>query len=149
MLTRESRVLTIVATTVALLLPGLAGADVIPPEQGACELKKPGDSCQLPTGSRTTATGVCVSSTCAKRLPDGGSTSSPCLLCQVSAFDGGPRPTADGTVKPAADGSTKPPSTKDESGCTVGGQRARAFGPWFLALGVCCLLLVLGRRRRS
>jgi hypothetical protein len=144
---RVKHVFMIAASAVTCLLVASATwADVPPPDAETCLSKKAGDSCQMLGSSQV---GLCVMSVCGQtKLPDGGTVTTNCLLCKASATDGGSKPTADAGTKPTADTGTKPPATKDESGCTVGGVNPKVLGPWFLALAISGLLLVLGRRRR-
>jgi hypothetical protein len=145
---RVKHVFMIAASAVTCLLVASATwADVPPPDAETCLSKKAGDSCQMLGSSQV---GLCVMSVCGqKKLPDGGTVTSNCLLCKASTADAGTKPTADAGTKPTADAGTRPPATKDESGCTVGGVSAtKVLGPWLLALSVSGLLFVARRRRR-
>jgi hypothetical protein len=139
--------LVFASVLISVLWVNVAWGDAVPPDALPCELKKAGDTCRL---SDAGPAGLCVMSVCGqKKLPDGGTVTSNCLLCKASTADAGTRPTADAGTKPTADAGTRPPATKDESGCTVGGVSAtKVLGPWLLALSVSGLLFVARRRRR-
>lgn len=128
-----------------LIVPAVAGADVLPPEVAACQNRKEGDSCQV---EMTTVKGTCLKSKC-KRLDyanwNRDMMSSPptveydCLLC--TTVDGG-------TTAPAADLGN---GTKNGGSCSVSRTSAGAGTGWIAvpwAAAAVLLGLALVRRRR-
>ena len=97
--------------------------------------------CQLPPDG-----GVKPAADTGTRPADVGACPTP-NACQAPAPDSGPKPTADGG--PASKDAGGVHATEKDSGCAVGGVSVtRVLGPWFLAVAVSAILLVLGRRRR-
>lgn len=119
-----------VAATLALTASP-AAADVVPPEEMACELSRAGASCSVDGAS-----GQCVESTCSRldyaRWDGGGdgppTTTYDCLICETE--EGG--------------------EPDDEGGCSVGAGTPGTSGtstPW-VALGALAAGAWLLRRRR-
>lgn len=128
---------------VSLILPGIAFADVPPP-----------DSCNTPGQACDTAPpdyhspGVCVASTCTKAGPD-GSFEVPCNLCKpVDGGTGGSGTGGSGTGGSSTGGSSSSSSNDDDGGCSFKGAPARgALALSLLALGLGALALDRRRRR--
>jgi hypothetical protein len=140
----------VAASLGAMLFAGVARADVVPPEQAACQGKSAGDTCMV-SGKPD---GTCAASKCSRidyASWDRDMMAAPptvmydCLLC------GGANP-ADMANSATPDLATTPDmataSTGGGGSCAMGHTPlARAAGPWMLA-GLFSLLL-LGRRRRD
>lgn len=132
-----------VLSLATLILPTAAHADALP--ANSCDVgKKAGDACEF--GSPAVA-GTCHARTCTsgRPEPDGGHTSTQydCLLCESGGgSDAGDEAGVDGGGNMGAGSASSP----DDGGCSASG-RARAAGPWVLALGVA--LAVGATRRRT
>jgi MYXO-CTERM domain-containing protein len=131
----SSLLATATALALAMLVAApLAHADVAPPNTADCQTKQLGAACKLDDGSM----GLCAAMTCNRPLPDGGTQSNPCNVCQHGA-DGG---TVDGGT------TTTTTTTTSSSNCSVAsraGSAGSALALFGLALGAAALL---GRRRR-
>jgi hypothetical protein len=129
------------ATTLLVVsATAVAAADVIPPEQAACQGMDAGDNC---SGAGGSSAGTCQGTTCSKLTyyPDGGhgSTTYPCLEC--FAVDAGAAQDAGAD----AAGSGSAGGGGGSSGCSFGRAGSLA-GTFALALVVPALLR---RRRRA
>ncbi|MEZ4406927.1 MAG: MYXO-CTERM sorting domain-containing protein [Polyangiales bacterium] len=114
----------------AVILSALAArADVITPQESACNGHAAGDACILPAGGA----GRCVSRTVTVGNP-AYDASRVALFCE-----------SPGDAGPAADAGA---STTNSSGCSVRGVGVGASG-WASALLVGALAATLRRRRRS
>jgi hypothetical protein len=118
-----------------LLYSSHASADVLPPEEWACQNKKAGDRCD---------TGVCRKSTCSRadyahwdRDAGGGppTTQYECLLCQDGSVDSADRDAAGHDAADAADAGAAQ-TRKKSSGCAAlsSEQTSRAGALAFAAL---------------
>jgi len=150
------------ATMAMLGWSGVASADVPPPEACA-DISSVGQPCSN-ADPGADQPGVCVASTCGHPLPDGGSSSYPCALCEASdagsAKDGGGS-SSSGSSSGASSGSgsssgesssggssgSSSSSDSSKSGCTLSPlARDGATGFGMLALGIGAL--AWSRRRR-
>ncbi len=126
--------------TALFLISSAAMADVIPPEESACDGKSPGDACTPPSG------GTCVASTCS-RLDyehwDRDASATPpsvsydCVRCSTSGpVDAG----SSGTDAGTSDGG---------GGCSASGAGSLGWAVTLASvLGVALLQIVRSRRRR-
>ncbi len=151
------------------LTSGAAWADVIEPDEEACQGKSVGAACTVDDMVSGTP-GTCTESTCTSASytcdgatnPQGGpcgSTTSPCLLCEATdggaasdaghpVTDSGAGATDSGTSTSHADSgtATSPPADNGSGGCSLSpGSFAGSVGPWLIA-GIVPLVV---RRRRN
>lgn len=132
---------------------GRARADVIPPDEDACQRMgsylPAGTMCRVEPGGRD---GTCEDATCS-RLDYAGwdrdasasppTRTFPCTKCTGPAADAG-------TTPPPADmGTTTPPPAADDDGCSVTPRgRDGALGGFVAASAALALVVALRRRRR-
>src|ERR1700722_21015467 len=144
------------------LTSGAAWADVIEPDEEACQGKSAGAACTVDDMVSGTP-GTCTESTCTSAVytcdgstnPHGGpcgSTTSPCLICEATdgggATDAGHPVIDSGTSTTNADGgpATSPPAENASTGGSLSpGSFAGSVGPWLIA-GIVPLVV---RRRRN
>ncbi len=152
----RTSVLLALATSAAILVSvGPARADVAPPD--SCPTA--GQACTN-AGPNNDQPGTCVASTCQHPLPDGGSQSYSCTLCEAgeggagssSSGSGSSTGSGSGSGSGSSGGSSTSSSSSGSSGGGGGGcamsTTARDGITGFVMLAVGAAALAWGRRRK-